>query len=142
MFQGDLVSQPHSPSAFLIKSGSRSYSEIFLFLITKEASRPPCTFEESARDTKLAAPYSSGTITNLSQIKDLYTPRGFFDHAASLPQTFVHWGRFSTAASRRSQGSVSVPVRRVVLSHPLLVIALVSHYLTNKLISHRPLPDR
>ena len=47
-----------------------------------------------------------------------------------------------TAASRRSLGSVSVPVRRVVLSHPLTVIALVSHYLTNKLIVHRPLSKR
>ena len=47
-----------------------------------------------------------------------------------------------TAASRRSLGSVSVPVRRVVLSHPLPVIALVSFYLTNKLIGHRPLPFR
>jgi len=58
-------------------------------------------------------------------------------HAASLLQPFGHWGRFSTAASRRSLGSVSVPVRRVMLSHPLPVIALVSHYLTNKLIGHR-----
>ena len=45
-----------------------------------------------------------------------------------------------TAASRRSLGSVSVPVRRVMLSHPLSVVALVSHYLTNKLMDHRPFP--
>ena len=29
-----------------------------------------------------------------------------------------------------------------MLSHPLPVIALVSHYLTNKLIGHRPLSKR
>jgi hypothetical protein len=77
-----------------------------------------------------------------SQIKVFYTPKGFFIHAASLLQPFGHWGRFSTAASRRSLGSVSVPVRRVMLSHPLPVVALVSFYLTNKLIGHRPLPKR
>jgi hypothetical protein len=44
-----------------------------------------------------------------------------------------------TAASRRSLGSVSVPVSRVMLSHPVPVVALVSRYLTNKLIGHRPL---
>ena len=47
-----------------------------------------------------------------------------------------------TAASRRSLGSVSVPVRRVMLSHPLSVVALVSFYLTNKLIEHRSLSKR
>ncbi len=77
-----------------------------------------------------------------SLIKGLYTPKGFFDHAASLHQTFVHCGIFLTAASRRSLGSVSVPVRRVALSRPLLVVALVVSYTTNKLISHRPLPKR
>src|SRR3989339_1556594 len=66
-----------------------------------------------------------------SQRKAVYNPKTFILHAASLPQTFVHWGIFSTAASRRSVGSVSVPLRRVALSRPLLVIALVSHYLTN-----------
>ena len=29
---------------------------------------------------------------------------------------------------------------RVMLSHPLPIVALVSHYLTNKLIGCRPLP--
>ena len=62
-------------------------------------------------------------------------------HATSLLQPFGHWGRFLTAASRRSLGSVSVPVRRVMLSHPLPVIALVSCYLANKLIGHRPLSN-
>ena len=31
---------------------------------------------------------------------------------------------------------------RVTLSRPIPVVALVSRYLTNKLISHEPLPDR
>src|SRR3989344_1591465 len=93
----------------------------------------------AAAGTRLAAPYSLGTVIDSSLIKDVYTPKGFFHHAASLPQPFGHWGRFLTAASRRSLGSVSVPVRRVVLSHPLSVGALVSHYLTNKLIDHRPI---
>ena len=69
----------------------------------------------------------------------VYTPRGFIPHAALLRQAFAHCGIFVAAASRRSPGSVSVPMRRVVLSHPLAVLALVSHYLTNKLIAHFPI---
>jgi hypothetical protein len=61
----------------------------------------------------------------------VYNPRAFVLHAVSLRQAFAHCGRFSTAASRRSLGSVSVPVRLVVLSDQLPVIALVSHYPTN-----------
>jgi hypothetical protein len=48
-----------------------------------------------------------------------------------LPQTFVHWAIFLTAASRRSLARVSVPVWLIVLSDQLPVIALVGHYLTN-----------
>ena len=61
----------------------------------------------------------------------VYNPKAFILHAVSLRQAFAHCGRFSTAASRRSLGSVSVPVRLVVLSDQLPVIALVSHYLAN-----------
>ena|GEM_PF-1263003 len=39
-------------------------------------------------------------------------------------------------------GRVSVPSRLIILSDQLPVIALVSHYLTNKLIGVRPLPKR
>ena len=60
----------------------------------------------------------------------------------SLRQAFAHCGRFLTAASRRSMDRVSVPLWGATLSGPLPVIALVSHYLTNKLIGRRPLPDR
>ncbi len=77
-----------------------------------------------------------------SHIKDVYVPKHFVHHATSLRQTFVHCGRFSTAASRRSMGRVSVPSVGVSLSAPLNVVALVSHYLTNKLILRTPLPER
>ncbi len=72
----------------------------------------------------------------------VYTPRGFILHAASLRQTFVHCAIFVTAAPRGGPGSVSVPMWRINLSIPLRVDALVSRYLTNKLIRHRPLPDQ
>ncbi len=49
---------------------------------------------------------------------------------------------FPTAASRRSLGRISVPMWRIVLSDPLRVIALVSRYLTNKLIRRDPLIRR
>ncbi len=64
----------------------------------------------------------------------VYNPKAFVPHAASLRQGFPHCERFSTAASRRSPGSVSVPMWLTTLSGQLPVIALVSFYLTNKLI--------
>src|SRR5260370_10716036 len=72
----------------------------------------------------------------------LYKAKAFIAHAASLGQACAHFRRSSTAASRRSLASVSVPVARVVLSHPLRILALVSRYLTNKLIRYEPLPGR
>ena len=69
----------------------------------------------------------------------VYNPRAFIPHAASLGQTCVHCRRFSTAATRRCLGSISVPVVGVMLSHPLRIVALVSRYLTNQLIRSRPL---
>src|SRR5687767_15405808 len=48
--------------------------------------------------------------TTLFRSTELYDPKAFFVHAALLRQTFVHCGRFPTAASRRSLGRVSVPV--------------------------------
>ena len=70
---------------------------------------------------------------------DLYTPQSFFDHAALLRQGFPHCAKFPTAASRRSLGRISVPMWLIVLSDQLLITALVSHYLTNKLIRRRPI---
>ena len=61
----------------------------------------------------------------------VYNPKTFILHAASLHQTFVHCEKFSTAATRRCLDRVSVPVRMVVLSDQLPVIALVSFYLAN-----------
>jgi hypothetical protein len=72
----------------------------------------------------------------------VYIPKDFVPHAASLRHTFVHCGRFVTAAPRRSLGSVSVPMWPANLSVRLRVVALVSRYLTNKLIRNRLLPDR
>src|SRR5215813_11549149 len=69
-----------------------------------------------------------------SPLTAVYNPKAFIPHAASLGQTCVHCRRSSTAATRRCLGSVSVPVTQVVLSHLLPVVALVSRYLTNKLI--------
>ena len=66
-----------------------------------------------------------------SPLTGVYDPKAFIPHAASLPQAFAHWGRFSTAASRRSRGRVSVPVWLAALSRQLPVIALVGRYPTN-----------
>ena len=70
----------------------------------------------------------------------VYNPKAFVAHAASLGQACAHCQRSSTAASRRSLASVSVPVARVVLSHPLRIFALVGRYPANKLIRREPLP--
>ena len=75
-------------------------------------------------------------------LKAVYNPKAFFPHAAWLCQTFVHCTRFPTAASRRSLGRVSVPVWLIILSDQLPVVALVSRYLTNKLIGREILPNR
>ena len=94
--------------------------------------------------TELGSPYSSGTVclAASSQRKELYTPKGVFIHVTSLRQTFVHCGRFSTAASRRSMARVAVPFLGVALSRPLPVIDLVSLYLANYLIGRRPFSKR
>ena len=63
--------------------------------------------------------------------KALYTPKGFFAHAASLHQACAHCGRFLTAASRRSLGRVSVPVWLIILSDQLPIGASVGHYPTD-----------
>ena len=82
------------------------------------------------------------TFRLFSPTKVLYNPKAFIAHAASLGQACAHCRRSSTAATRRCLASVSVPVARVVLSHPLDIFALVSRYPTNKLISHGPLSGR
>ncbi len=83
-----------------------------------------------------------GLVIDSLSLTAVYIPRDFFLHAASLRQTCVHCGIFVAAATRRCPDRVSVPMCRVTLSRPIPVVALVSRYLTNKLISHEPLPDR
>ena len=78
--------------------------------------------------------YSSSTVISSSLRKEVYSPEAFVPHAALLRQAFAHCGKFPTAASRRSLGRVSVPVWLIILSDQLLIVALVSRYLTNKLI--------
>src|SRR5207245_11442376 len=67
--------------------------------------------------------------------KKFTTRSAFFLHAAWLDQSCLHCPIFLTAASRRSLVRVSVPVWGFNLSVPLLIVVLVSRYLTNKLIS-------
>ncbi len=91
----------------------------------------------------MAGASSGGTVTLASSLlKGVYNPKAFFPHAASLRQASAHCARFSTAASRRSLGRVSVPVWLIELSLQLPVIALVSRYLTNELIGRETILDR
>ena len=93
----------------------------------------------AAAGTELAVASSVGTVTceaysapqDSSPLKGVYDPKTFILHAASHRQTCVHCERFSTAASRRSLGSVSVPVWLTILSDQLPVVALVGRYPTN-----------
>ena len=81
-------------------------------------------------------------VSDSSLKKEVYSPEAFIPHAALLRQAFAHCGKFPTAASRRSLDRVSVPVCLIVLSNQILIVALVSHYLTNKLISRKLLSRR
>ena len=86
--------------------------------------------------------FYSGTVKSLhyshkdhsSRLTELYNPKAVITHAALLRQTFVHCGRFPTAASRRSLGRVSVPMWPVTLSGRLLIVGLAGRYPTNYLI--------
>ena len=74
-----------------------------------------------------------------SLLIELYIPRYFFAHAASLHQGFPHCAIFPTAASRRSLGRVSVPMWPFILSDRLLIVALVGlypHQLANQTQAH------
>ncbi len=72
--------------------------------------------------------------TGSFHLTELYDPKAFITHAASLDQAFAHCPIFPTAASRRSLDRVSVPVSLIVLSDQLTIFALVGHYPTNKLM--------
>ena len=78
----------------------------------------------------------------LSQEKQFTTHRAVLLHAAWLRQSFLHCAIFLTAASRRSLVRVSVPVWGIILSDPLVIVALVSRYLTNKLMTRMPISYR
>ncbi len=84
----------------------------------------------------LRVPSSNDVLghSHSSPLTELYNPKAFITHAASLDQAFAHCPIFPTAASRRSLDRVSVPVSLVVLSDQLTISALVSRYLTNKLM--------
>ena len=74
-----------------------------------------------------------------SLITEVYNPKTFFLHAASLGQAFAHCPIFPTAASRRSLDRFSVPMWPFNLSVRLLIVDLVSRYLTNYLIRREPI---
>ena len=79
-------------------------------------------------------------VSSLTTI--VYNPKTFFLYAASLRQSFLHCARFPTAASRRSLDRFSVPMWPFNLSVRLLIVDLVSRYLTNYLIRHEPILTR
>ncbi len=78
------------------------------------------------------------TVAYSSHSTELYNPRAFITHAASLRQAFAHCARFPTAASRRSLDRVSVPVWLIILSDQLPVLGMVGHYPTIDLMGRRP----
>ena len=86
----------------------------------------------------IPSPLQVLTTASSSPSTELYNPKAFIAHAASLRQAFAHCARFPTAASRRSLDRVSVPVWLIILSDQLPVLALVSRYLTNKLMGREP----
>ena len=77
-----------------------------------------------------------------SLMTELYNPKAFFAHAASLRQAFAHCAISPTAASRRSLGRISVPVWPVTLSGRLPVIGLVGLYPANYLMGRSRLLKR
>ncbi len=64
-------------------------------------------------------------------------PEGLHRSRGVAASGFRPLGIFPTAASRRSLDRVSVPVWLTILSDQLPVSALVSSYLTNKLMGRR-----
>src|SRR5437773_11057895 len=91
----------------------------------------------AAAGTELAGASSPGTVNpdesgHSFRATAAYTPKSFLPHAASLRQPFGHCARFSTAASRRSLGRLTVPMLLAILSDQLPVIVLVSCYLASQ----------
>lgn len=96
----------------------------------------------AAAGTELAGASSEGTVKRQAYLKwrvsslltEVYDPKAFIPHVASLRQGFPHCAIFPTAASRRSLGRVPVPVWLIILSDQLPIVALVGLYPTNKLM--------
>ena len=83
--------------------------------------------------------FSWGTVMCSSPITEVYNPKTFFLHAASLGQAFAHCPIFPTAASRRSLDRISVPMWPFNLSVRLLIVDLVGRYPANYLIRREPI---
>ena len=67
--------------------------------------------------------FLSGYRPFSSPLTEVYNPKTFIPHAASLRQAFAHCAIFLTAASRRSLDRVSVPMWPIILSDRLTVAA-------------------
>ena len=104
-----------------------------------------CTLRiTAAAGTELAGASFEGTVKPSqaystynpfsSLLTEVYDPKAFIPHAELLDQACAHCPIFPTAASRRSLDRVSVPVWLIILSDQLRIVALVSRYLTNKLM--------
>src|SRR4029078_3977387 len=65
----------------------------------------------------------------------VYNPKAFILHAAALAHACAHCRRFSTAASRRSLGSISVPVCRATLARPVGITGLVGAHSRHDLLA-------
>ena len=85
---------------------------------------------------------SSVSVIYSSLKTEVYNPKTVIPHAALLHQACAHCAIFPTAASRRSLGRVSVPMWPFNLSVRLLIVDLVSRYLTNYLIRREPILQR
>ncbi len=104
-------------------------------MIPNNACTPRIT---AAAGTELASASFRGTVRAVKlttagsfPLTELYDPKAFVTHAASLRQAFAHCAKFPTAASRRSLDRVSVPVWLIILSDQLPIDALVGRYPTN-----------
>ena len=100
------------------------------FTPSNSGQRSPPTFYRGCWHVVSRGLFAKYSLSS-SSAKEVYNPKAFILHAASLHQTFVHCGRFLTAASRRSLDRVSVPVWLVALSSQLPIGVLVGRYPTN-----------
>ncbi len=160
------ISPLHWEFHYPLRDSSRAVSWAIPRL-SRGLSPPTCTaayapFTPNNSEQRLPPPYyrgcwhgvSRGFLQRYRQLKGLFIlsgfvpldrslrPEGFVLHAASLRQAFAHCAKFLTAASRRSLDRVSVPVWPITLSGRLPIDALVSRYLTNKLMGRGPLQWR